>query len=64
MRRAELTHLSALKKPKKKTQEFDEEDLAFKAKMKADAAAKKAMAEKASKGGPLIGGGIKKSGKK
>lgn len=56
--------MSALKKPKKKTQEFDEEDLAFKAKMKADAAAKKAMAEKASKGGPLIGGGIKKSGKK
>lgn len=53
-----------LKAPKKKTQEFDDEDLAFKAKQKADAAAKKAMADKAKKGGPLVGGGIKKSGKK
>lgn len=53
-----------LKAPKKKTQEFDDEDVAFKAKQKADAAAKKAMAEKAKKGGPMVGGGIKKSGKK
>lgn len=53
-----------LKAPKKKNQEYDEDDEAFKAKQKADAAAKKAMAEKAKKGGPLIGGGIKKSGKK
>ncbi|GEQ67470.1 hypothetical protein JCM33374_g1135 [Metschnikowia sp. JCM 33374] len=42
-----------LKAAKKKTQEFDDEDLAFKAKQKADAAAKKAMADKAKKGGPM-----------
>lgn len=54
-----------LKAPKKKQAEFeDEEDIAFKAKQKADSAAKKAMAEKAKKGGPMVGGGIKKSGKK
>ncbi|CAK7913200.1 translation machinery-associated protein 7 [[Candida] anglica] len=53
-----------LKAPKKKQEEFDEEDLAFKAKQKADAQAKKDMAQKAKKGGPLVGGGIKKSGKK
>lgn len=53
-----------LKAPKKKNQDFDDEDVAFKAKQKADAAAKKAMAEKAKKGGPMVGGGIKKSGKK
>ena len=46
-----------LKAPKKKQQDFDEDDAAFKAKQKA-------MAEKAKKGGPLVGGGIKKSGKK
>lgn len=49
-----------LKAPKKKKQEFDEEDLAFKDKQRADAAAKKALLEKAKKGGPLLGGGIKK----
>ncbi|CAH2353625.1 translation machinery-associated protein 7 [[Candida] railenensis] len=53
-----------LKAPKKKQDDFDEEDLAFKAKQKADAAAKKAMADKAKGKGPLVGGGIKKSGKK
>lgn len=53
-----------MKAPKKKTQDYDDEDLAFKAKQKADAAAQKAMAEKAKKGGPMVGGGIKKSGKK
>ncbi|KAM9919662.1 hypothetical protein OXX59_007788 [Metschnikowia pulcherrima] len=53
-----------LKAAKKKTQDFDDEDLAFKAKQKADAAAKKAMADKAKKGGPMVGGGIKKSAKK
>lgn len=53
-----------LKAPKKKAQDVDEDDAAFKAKQKADAAAKKAMAEKAKKGGPMVGGGIKKSGKK
>ncbi|RCK66071.1 Protein UPS1, mitochondrial [Candida viswanathii] len=50
-----------LKAPKKKQQDLDEDDVAFKAKQKADAAAKKAMAEKAKKGGPLVGGGIKKN---
>lgn len=49
-----------LKAPKKKKQDFDEDDLAFKAKQKADAAAKKALADKAKKGGPLSQGGIKK----
>ncbi|KAM3123455.1 Translation machinery-associated protein 7 [Candidozyma auris] len=44
-----------LKAPKKKSQDYDEEDLAFKAKQKADAAAKKKLAEQAKKGGPLIG---------
>ncbi|QWU87499.1 hypothetical protein CA3LBN_001764 [Candidozyma haemuli] len=52
-----------LKAPKKKNQDFDDEDLAFKAKQKADAAAKKKLAEQAKKGGPMVGGGIKKSGK-
>lgn len=53
--------LKPLKAPKKKGSEFeDEEDAAFKAKQKADAAARKEMASKASKGGPLVGGGIKK----
>lgn len=53
-----------LKAPKKKQNDYDDEDVAFKAKQKADAAAKKAMIELAKKGGPLVGGGIKKSGKK
>lgn len=53
-----------MKAPKKKTQEFDEEDVAYKNKQKADAQARKEMAEKAKKGGPMVGGGIKKSGKK
>lgn len=56
-----LTGVIALKQAKKKTSEFeDEEDAAFKAKQKADAAARKDMANKAAKGGPLVGGGIKK----
>ncbi|CAG87747.2 DEHA2E04642p [Debaryomyces hansenii CBS767] len=53
-----------LKNPKKKQSDEDEEDVAYKAKLKADAQAKKDMANKAKKGGPLVGGGIKKSGKK
>lgn len=57
--------LKPLKAPKKKNNEFeDDEDAAFKAKQKAEAQARKEMAAKASKGGPLVGGGIKKSGKK
>lgn len=53
-----------LKNPKKKQHDEDEDDAAHKAKLKADAQARKEMAEKAKKGGPLVGGGIKKSGKK
>lgn len=53
-----------LKAPKKKQHDDDEEDMAFKAKQKADAQARKEMAAKASGKGPLVGGGIKKSGKK
>lgn len=49
-----------LKQPKKQKQEMDESDVAFKAKQKADAAAKKALMEKAKQGGPLVKGGIKK----
>lgn len=53
-----------LKNAKKKPQDEDEDDIAHKAKLKADAQAKKEMAGKAKQGGPLVGGGIKKSGKK
>ncbi|KAK9374633.1 translation machinery associated TMA7 [Lipomyces chichibuensis] len=53
-----------LKAPKKERKEFDDEDKAFLDKKKAEAAARKDMAAKASKGGPLVTGGIKKSGKK
>ncbi|ODQ57870.1 hypothetical protein WICANDRAFT_64023 [Wickerhamomyces anomalus NRRL Y-366-8] len=52
-------------KTKKKTQEdLDPEELAFKEKQKADAAARKAAAANIKGGKPLVGGGIKKSGKK
>jgi len=53
-----------LKKPKAKGKELDEDDLAFK---KAQQEEKKKLAEMAKKAGgkgPLISGGIKKSGKK
>ncbi|KAK9313419.1 putative coiled-coil domain-containing protein 72 [Lipomyces starkeyi] len=53
-----------LKAPKKERKDVDEEDKAFLEKKKAEAAARKEMAAKASKGGPLVTGGIKKSGKK
>ncbi|GAA95378.1 hypothetical protein E5Q_02032 [Mixia osmundae IAM 14324] len=53
-----------LKAPKKEKREEDEDDLAFKAKQKADAAATKEAALRAAKGGPMGGAGIKKSGKK
>ncbi|GAA5849351.1 hypothetical protein JCM9279_006457 [Rhodotorula babjevae] len=52
-----------LKAPKKAKVEDDEEDAAFKAKQKAEQAKLKDMQAKAAKGGPLLGGGIKKSGK-
>ncbi|KAK9358263.1 putative coiled-coil domain-containing protein 72 [Lipomyces starkeyi] len=53
-----------LKAPKKERKDVDQEDKAFLEKKKAEAAARKEMAAKASKGGPLVTGGIKKSGKK
>ncbi|KAG8956715.1 hypothetical protein FRC04_000193 [Tulasnella sp. 424] len=56
--------LKPLKAAKKEKAEDDEETKAFKAKQKADAAALKAASEQAKQKGPLIGGGIKKSGKK
>ncbi|KIO31095.1 hypothetical protein M407DRAFT_19973 [Tulasnella calospora MUT 4182] len=56
--------LKPLKAAKKEKVEEDEEDKAFKAKQKADAAALKKVAEQAKQKGPLVGGGIKKSGKK
>ncbi|KAM0787220.1 hypothetical protein ACM66B_006458 [Microbotryomycetes sp. NB124-2] len=56
--------LKPLKAPKKGPKgDEDEDDAAFKAKQKADAAALKAMQDRAAKGGPL-GTGLKKSGKK
>lgn len=56
-----LESYTALKQAKKKGNDYeDEEDIAFKAKQKADAQARKDMASKATKGGPLVGGGIKK----
>ncbi|KAK9381815.1 putative coiled-coil domain-containing protein 72 [Kockiozyma suomiensis] len=53
-----------LKAPKKEKKDLDEEDKAFMEKKKAEAAARKELAQKAAKGGPLVTGGIKKSGKK
>ncbi|KAK4689402.1 hypothetical protein P7C73_g709, partial [Tremellales sp. Uapishka_1] len=50
--------------PKKEKVELDDDDLALKAKLKKEADEKKAMAAKAAKGGPMGGGGIKKSGGK
>ncbi|KAL1982025.1 hypothetical protein VTN96DRAFT_1849 [Rasamsonia emersonii] len=55
-----------LKAPKKEKKELDEEDIAFREKQKAEAKARKELAEKAKSRGPLNTGqqGIKKSGKK
>jgi len=54
-----------LKAPKKEGKgEMDENDKAFQEKKKAEAKAMKELAAKAAKGGPLVSGGIKKSGKK
>lgn len=53
-----------LKAPKKDQRELDDDDVAHKQKLKEQ---QKALAEakaKASQKGPLVGGGIKKSGKK
>lgn len=53
-----------LKQPKKDKKEVDEEDAAFKQKQREEQQKLKELQQKAAKGGPLIGGGIKKSGKK
>ncbi|KAG7812236.1 hypothetical protein KL921_001468 [Ogataea angusta] len=58
------TNTPALKAPKKKAQDLDEADIAFKEKQKQAEKARKELAAKASGKGPLVGGGIKKSGKK
>ena len=52
------------KKPKKEETEIDESDLAFKQKQKEEAAKLKEMQTKAAGKGPLVSGGIKRSGKK
>lgn len=56
--------LKPLKRPKKYNKELDENDIAFKQKQKDEAQKLKDMAQKASQKGPLVGGGIKRSGKK
>jgi hypothetical protein len=53
-----------LKAPKKKDQGLDDEDLAHKQKMKEQEKALQEAKAKAAQKGPLVGGGIKKSGKK
>lgn len=53
-----------LKAPKKDSKELDEEDVAFKQKQKEQQKALAEAAKKASQKGPLVTGGIKKSGKK
>ncbi|KAI7901612.1 translation machinery associated TMA7-domain-containing protein [Cokeromyces recurvatus] len=56
--------LKPLKKPKKAQHEEDEEDLAFKKKKAEEAKKLKELQQKAAGKGPLLSGGIKKSGKK
>lgn len=53
-----------LKAPKKEQKVLDEEDLAFKQKQKEQQKALAEAAKKANQRGPLVTGGIKKSGKK
>jgi hypothetical protein len=57
--------LKPLKQAKKGEKgEMDDEDIAFQQKQKDDKVKLAEMAKKAGGKGPLIGGGIKKSGKK
>ncbi|KAI9320804.1 translation machinery associated TMA7 [Dichotomocladium elegans] len=56
--------LKPLKKAKKDVGDLDEDDIAFKKKKAEEAKKLKEMQAKASGKGPLLGGGIKKSGKK
>lgn len=53
-----------LKAPKKDAKELTEDEKEFKAKQQADKKAMEALKAKAGQKGPLVGGGIKKSGKK
>lgn len=53
-----------LKAPKKEGKEMTEDEKDFKAKKMEEKKALDAMKAKASQKGPLVGGGIKKSGKK
>ncbi|XP_031832358.1 translation machinery-associated protein 7 homolog isoform X2 [Nomia melanderi] len=53
-----------LKAPKKEPKHLDDDDLAFKQKQKEQQKALQEAAKKASQRGPLVTGGIKKSGKK
>ncbi|CAH0716902.1 unnamed protein product, partial [Brenthis ino] len=53
-----------LKAPKKPSRELDDDDLALKQKLKEQQKALEEAKAKASQKGPLVSGGIKKSGKK
>lgn len=53
-----------LKQPKKVSEEQSEEDVAFKKKQQEQEKALRDAKAKAGTKGPLVGGGIKKSGKK
>lgn len=53
-----------LKAPKKEQKDLDEEEVAFKQKQKEQAKALADAKAKAGQKGPLVSGGIKKSGKK
>ncbi|EGC33571.1 hypothetical protein DICPUDRAFT_154348 [Dictyostelium purpureum] len=53
-----------LKAPKKDAKEYDDDDVAFQNRQKEEQKALKEMQAKAKSGGPLTGGGIKKSTKK
>ncbi|KAI7876740.1 coiled-coil domain-containing protein 72 [Lichtheimia hyalospora FSU 10163] len=56
--------LKPLKQKKKNNADLDEDDIAFKKKKAEEAKKLKEMQAKAAGKGPLMGGGIKKSGKK
>lgn len=53
-----------LKAPKKENKELDDQDVALKQKQKEQQKLLEAAKVKAAQKGPLVGGGIKKSGKK
>uniref|UniRef100_A0A0K0D0J7 Translation machinery-associated protein 7 homolog n=1 Tax=Angiostrongylus cantonensis TaxID=6313 RepID=A0A0K0D0J7_ANGCA len=53
-----------LKQPKAAKKELDEDDIEFKKKQMEEKKKLAEIAAKASQKGPLVGGGIKKSGKK